>query len=321
MMLTMSLSCSKSEDDIVVTPPREYAVQYATDLAVIESYLNKYTYTINSANDINFLLHTASSLNPKLKDLPTSGSVFPQLHYKFVELHDLPNGGYKVYYIVFNEGNQAKKPSRVDDVFTAYRGFYLENQSGVLGSTLDFDNNPSPTNLFSLTSVVRGWTEIFPLFGTGTVDSSASVNDPVVYQNYGVGAIFIPSGLGYFDREIKDALNIVKIPSYSPLVFTFKLYDLKRSDLDANADGTLGDGILSIDEDLNNNGIFTDDDSDVDGIPDYRDNDDDNDGYTTRNEIKKTGTGTYYLFNDIPDCSGNFSSPTRIRKHLDKNCH
>jgi hypothetical protein len=50
--------------------------------------------------------------------------------------------------------------------------------------------------------------------------------------------MFIPSGLGYY------AAGSASIPSYSPLVFSFKLFELQRLDQD-------GDGIPSYLEDLN----------------------------------------------------------------------
>ena len=41
------------------------------------------------------------------------------------------------------------------------------------------------------------------------------------------------------------------------------------------------DGVLNVDEDLNGNSDYTDDDTDGDGIPNYLDKDDDNDGILT----------------------------------------
>ena len=98
----------------------------------------------------------------------------------------------------------------MDEVFTAYRGIYLQNTDGVLGVTEEFETTPYPTSLLSLTSVIRGWREIFPLFGAGTVDTT-NPNGPSIYQNFGVGAIFIPSGLAYFNEERREGL-IIKIP-------------------------------------------------------------------------------------------------------------
>ena len=47
---------------------------------------------------------------------------------------------------------------------------------------------------------------------------------------------------------------------------------------------TDGDSVLDIDEDLNSNNDVDDDDTDADGIPDYLDVDDDNDGILTIEE-------------------------------------
>ncbi len=306
--LFLTLSCSKSTDDIVVTPPRAYDLEYGYDKAVIDKFLNTYTYSINVNNDIVFEKPSATFTNPLLVTLPTSGITFPQLRFKNVALHDI---SYKVYYLVFNEGNTSKKPSRLDDVLIGYRGFYLENQLGIFGTTQEFENNPIPTSLFSLTTVIRGWGEILPLFGTGIINASAPENNPTSYTNYGVGAIFIPSGLGYFNEEKRDQSNVLKIPSYSPLVFTIKLFDVKRADQD-------GDKIESMNEIVRNaDDTFTFTDTDADGTPDFNDIDDDNDGLSTLNEIKKAD-GTFYSYGDIPDCSGNVTSPTRIKKHLVK---
>lgn len=51
--------------------------------------------------------------------------------------------------------------------------------------------------------------------------------------------------------------------------------------LDADDDG---DGIIDVDEDLDHNGIETNDDTDGDGIPNYQDSDDDGDGVLTQDE-------------------------------------
>jgi hypothetical protein len=107
--------------------------------------------------------------------------------------------------------------------------------------------------------------------------------EPVSYNNFGAGVMFIPSGLGYYN------IATTTIPAYAQLMFEFKLYKVQRSDNDS-------DGILSNDEDLNGNGIFTDDDTDGDGIYNFVDSDDDGDGYLTRNEIKYTLNNVTYLY-------------------------
>ena len=74
-------------------------------------------------------------------------------------------------------------------------------------------------------------------------------------------------------------------------------------------------------------------DTDGDGLPDYLDRDDDGDGYLTKAEITKPtpllvgqGISLYYPFDanvdepkGIPDATGDGTSSTRLRRHLDKN--
>jgi hypothetical protein len=101
-----------------------------------------------------------------------------------------------------------------------------------------------------------------------------------------------------------------------------------------------GDKILSKDE-YGGPTSGTPLDTDGDGKPNYADFDDDNDGRLTKDEIKYTyldGLITktaWYPYQGIlvdvpstpidetkgiPSCSGNFTLPTRIRKHLDSSC-
>jgi hypothetical protein len=69
-----------------------------------------------------------------------------------------------------------------------------------------------------------------------------------------------------------------------------------------------------------NSGVINPDDTDGDGIPDFLDVDDDGDGYGTRKEIT-AADGTIIPFASIPSCDGNTTNASRIKKHLDKNCH
>ena len=92
-----------------------------------------------------------------------------------------------------------------------------------------------------------------------------------------------PSGLGYYDNAS------VSIPAYSPLVFQINLMTIKSTDHD-------NDGVPSIDEDLNGDHNFNNDDTDGDGSPNYFDSDDDNDGIPTKEEYDTNNDG-------IPDDS------------------
>ncbi|MFY7935748.1 MAG: FKBP-type peptidylprolyl isomerase, partial [Flavobacterium sp.] len=110
--------------------------------------------------------------------------------------------------------------------------------------------------------------------------------------------------------------NAGTIGSYTPIIFTFKLMNVRYKDHD-------GDKILSKDE-YGGPATGTALDTDGDGKPDYADFDDDNDGKLTKNELfdvlpaiqKING---YYNFNDIPDCNGIRPAITK-RKHLSNSC-
>ncbi len=227
---------------------------------------------------------------------------------------------YKLYYLKLREGSGAtsKSPCNVDRVLTSYRGEYIfpstENVAGVDVTTIkgfEFEESINPQTFFNLTAVIRGWSEIFPQFKTGTY--TGNPDGTVSYDNFGAGVMFIPSGLGYYSNASGG------IPAYSPLIFNFKLYEIQRVDHD-------GDGIFSYQEDLNNDGyvlslaegIANPDDTDGDGIPDFIDVDDDGDFFTTASEIKDPITGTAYPFETIPTCGGTGNGK---KKYLDPSCH
>lgn len=276
-----------------------YDQQYAYDIDVIEDYLK--THYIEQIVD-----HPGfqDDQDIKLTLIPVGGSQQPIWESDLLQSVPVVKHGitYTVYYIKQRQGSdEAKKPSRVDQVLTAYDGSYLR-----LGQEpTRFDFAQYPTTYFFLDKLIAGWAEVLPLFNAGVLAPEVA-GEPAAYNNFGAGVMFLPSGLGYYNSPTAT------IPPYAQLMFTFKLFDVKLADQD-------GDGINSNDEDLNGDGIFTNDDTDGDGIPNYLDTDDDGDGHLTRNEIKN-GDGELYSFELIPDCEGNISNPTRLKRHLDPIC-
>lgn len=296
-------SCNKSDSGATVTI-RDFSVQYASDIAMIEDFLNTHYLTVvNSTGyddqDVSFTKIPEGGSQASIMSLLNSDS-YPKLLFKEVNLDNIT---YKVYYLKLREDNaQGEAPTRVDGAKVAYRGVYLYYDSGNENalSTKQFDYNPYPDNFFILNTVIRAWTEIIPIFKTGT--KTIVEGQPTLYSQFGAGVMFVPSGLGYYNQAQAG------IPSYSPLIFSFKLYDITRSDQD-------GDGVLSMYEDINGDGIFTNDDTDADGIYDYNDGDDDGDGFLTKFEIKNPATGLAYPFDQIPTCSSG------KKNYLDKTCH
>ncbi|RKS90325.1 hypothetical protein BC952_2707 [Flavobacterium limicola] len=307
---TLSLfSCSKDDAAAEITPPRDYAVQYATDLTDIEEYLKNY-----------YIEDVSPDVDTKISKIPTGGTqpsifsylnsaTFPKLLSKEVSFHDIT---YKLYYLVLREGTGVS-PSNADAVLAAYKGDYLSRQTVsevTTFSATQFEVVKNPQQFFSLLGTITGWGETFPEFKTGTYSSNA--DGTISYKDYGAGVMFIPSGLGYYNT------GSASIPAYAPLVFSFKLYEINRLDSD-------GDGILNFQEDINGDdymrilatGVVNPDDTDGDGIPNFLDVDDDGDGKSTKLEITDAN-GALIPFADIPSCDGNTTDPARVKRHLVK---
>lgn len=260
------VSCSKSDDS--TEPLRDYAEQYTKDIANIELFMHThYMEVVNNPGapedqDVTFTL---------IPEGGTQTSIWDQHEWKERWVKARQNEVdvlYKIYYIPLRgELNRStasaedieKAPSNVDKVFTSYRGEYLykgtEQVNGVIPViSKEFEEVINPQSFFNLLSVIRGWGEIFPLFKAGTY--SGNPDGTTSFFDFGAGVMFIPSGLAYYNGATAG------IPSYSPLVFSFKLYEIQRVDND-------GDGILSYHEDLGTAVVNSNGSVDyTDGIPD-----------------------------------------------------
>ncbi len=328
--LAVLFSCNKADGPVII-PPRDFQEQYDTEIETIREYLkNFYIESITSSAD-----YTDQDI--KLTRIPTGNTSLipiwdsPLLDSTVVTYDEVD---YKVYYLNLRQGNAAGvSPVSVDEVLASYKGSYLDYDTktvnGVAVDSLvstDFEYIPFPDNFIPLSQTIRGWQKMFPKFKSGVINTNPGPN-PIIYTDFGAGVMFLPSGLAYYN------IGSGSIPSYSPLVFSFKLYDVRRADQDS-------DGILSINEDTNHDGDFTNDDTDEDGTQDYLDIDDDGDGYFTKTETKYTdsaGVVHYYPFNGaavddpatplvdetkgVPSCGLDYITPTRVRRYLDKTCH
>lgn len=317
-------SCSKDEDNTV--PLRDYAVQYATDIEAIETFLKTHSINFNPVpgpNEMDVSFSDVAELDPASIWGTNSSTPNANLLQWPVEKDGIT---YIIYYLQLRQGSgpNSKSPCNYDGVLAAYKGWQLYDTDDA------FETNNFPQSYFYLNGVIRGWSEIFPKFKTGSYTSGP--DGTITYSDFGAGVMFIPSGLAYY------ASPPAGIDAYSPLIFSFKLFEVQRVDND-------GDGIYTYQEDLNGDGYIRDnattheDDTDHDGAPDAFDLDDDADGVSTREEREYTVSGTTYFysfdgaqvddpatpdFNEthgIPNCSGDFFTPTRLRRHRDPGCH
>ena len=294
LLAVFAASCSK--DDEALTPPRDRTEQNVKDMDSIDKFLDTHSILVDENYNV-----TIEALSPGSVSIRNQ-TQYP-LQFKMVNfVTDTKTNAsidYKVYYLKFREG-EGQQPSTVDSIYSSYKGNlvnYNKKTSSFNASQFDYAVNPV---WLTLDGVVKGWPAIFSMFKTGTYDESTPANDPASFTGYGAGVMFLPSGMGYFNE------NKSGIPSYSPIIFSFKLFALKYRDHDR-------DGILSKDEVA----VPGDDplkyDSDGDEIPNMYDIDDDNDSFLTFNEIRDADENIIFPY---PTCSGG-----TIPKYLDPTCH
>lgn len=267
-LILVIYSCSKDSSSIEEIPANDIGPQYVLENDSIVEFLQTHFYNykdfenLSSNNTVELLIDTISGDNiDKI-------SLFDQVSTLSIDIEDDNNEmiSHNMYYIINREGN-GDSPTVADSVFVAYKGMTLGNTT--------FDNRKNPTWLDN-TTTVRGFKEFTALLKRG--DISTNNDGTYLLSNYGIGMAIMPSALGYYNN------STLTIPAYSPLIFQINLTTYNSTDHDH-------DGINSIDEDLNGDHIFSNDDTDEDNLPNYRDADDDGDGVLTIDEYDADGDG------------------------------
>ena len=267
-------SCGGTDDEETDYVPMEpISTQYVIENDSIIEFMQTHFYNyedftnLSSNSTIELIIDTISG------DNSDKISLFDQVTTLSIDILDENDEvvPHNLYYIINREGS-GQSPTVADSVFVSYKGLTLGNNV--------FDSRKNPVWLDN-TTVVRGFKEFNALLKRG--DISTNPNGTYEFNNFGVGFVIMPSFLGYYEN------NTATIPAYSPLIFQVNMHTMNTADHDA-------DGINSIDEDLNGDHIFSNDDTDSDNIPNYRDRDDDGDGILTEDEYDEDGDG-------IPDDS------------------
>ena len=185
-------------------------------------------------------------------------------------------------YILEVEEGSGGSPTIGDRVVVQYKGSLLDGT--------EFDSSVTPLNQYLSGGFIEGYSNgvIKLKSGTGPIENG---DGTVSYQDFGIGVIFMPSGLGYFSTP-----QSTLIPAYSPLVFEVSLLEFEENtDFDQ-------DGIPSILEDVDLDGNLNNDNTDNSMeqvfIPNHRDPDDDGDGILTIDEIELDADGNFVGFLD-----------------------
>lgn len=295
------LSCNKNDDDIETTPPRDRGEQAIEDDQDLVDYLSTHFYNYeefeNPSENFDYVVRFDTIQGENANKTPIIES--DKLITKTVNYEGVDQ---QLYILKVREG-EGQKPHFTDSTLVAYQGELLNSSV--------FDTNLKTPSWFSLESYqirgtngniaktggsIKGYTEGLEEFRAATGYQVRPDNTIEWENDYGIGAVFIPSGLAYFNSPQST------IPLYSPLIFSINLYKVNVADHDK-------DGIPSYMEDLDNDGDVYDEDTDEDGLANHSDADDDGDGKPTRDEIRIEEDGTIVFLDKNSDGTPDYLDP------------
>lgn len=266
---TTIISCKKDDNNPELIPPRDRGVEAAAAQIDIESFLATHFYNYEDFQN------PPADFDYKIKFDTIAGDnadkIALTLQVNSKEVDDRFNNlvKYKLYFLKVNQGG-GESPNFPDVIFARYQALTMKTLK-----VFDVADNPVR---FDLTQTINGFQDGMIEFNAAE-SNSVNADGTITYNNFGIGAVFVPSGLGYFQQAGADR------PAYSQTIFTFNLMTTLVGDQDM-------DKVVSTLEDVNGNLREEDDDTDGDGIPNFVDADDDGDGRPTRDEIIVNSNGT-----------------------------
>lgn len=294
-------SCNKDDDGIETVPPRDRGEVALEDDQEIIEYLSTHFYNYeefeNPSEDFDYVIRFDTISGDNSTKTPIIDS--DKLITKTVNFEGVDQ---QVYILKVREG-EGEQPAYTDSTFVSYKGQLLNNnvfesnlKSPVWFNLSGYQVRGNNGQVAKVGNVIKGFSVGLEEFRASTGFEVQADNTIKWNNDYGVGAIFIPSGLAYFSSARTS------IPSYSPLIFSINMYDVNQADHDR-------DGIPSIMEDVDNDGDVFDDDSDGDGLSNHSDADDDGDGTPTRDEIEILEDGTIILTDSNNDGVPDYLDP------------
>jgi hypothetical protein len=281
----VAISCKKDDDGgIEVVPPRDRKEEAVRAEKVIDTFLRThfYNYEEFEADPVNFKLKFDTIAGDNASKTPLIEQVLSK------EVRDLVDNSvvYNLYYLKVREGGGDEHPHFCDRTTNTYDGRLMNLDlfdSAVIPVQFDLVENPPGAG------IITGLQQAIIEFKGAEGEPVENPDGTLTFNNYGIGAVFIPSGLAYYQYPPPTG----GLEPYDQLIFSFELFSFEVMDHD-------NDGIPSYMEDLNGNKNLYDDDTDGDGVFNYLDTDDDGDGRLTEYEIEiVNGVLTF------PDRNGN----------------
>lgn len=292
---TFFIACNKDDDNVEEIPPRDKGEQAIEDDETLKAYLDTHFYNYedfqNPPSGFDYVVRFDTIAGENANKTPISAS--PLLSTKVVNRDDID---YNMYILKIREG-VGRQPTFADSTFVTYQGSITNRtifeSNTVIPSWFDLPGYVALDQQGRLTRYggsIVGFSEGLTEFREGS-GFEVNPDNTIKWNNdFGVGALFFPSGLGYFNSAPMGS----NIPAYSPLIFSINLLRAVEADHD-------NDGIPSWMEDLDGDENLFNDDTDKNGSPNHSDPDDDGDGTPTRKEIIINPDGTI----EFPDTSGN----------------
>jgi len=287
LLSLISLTSCNNDDSgngVNFIPARDRGEESIASTAHVEEYLETHFYNYeefaNPPANFDYVIRFDTISGDNASKIP----LIEQVSSKMVTDREDQDVTYKLYYLVVEEG-EGERPNFPDITTVSYEGTFLNLEEPTREYAKLFDASSVPTQ-FDLTAVINGFQDAMVEF-RGATGYVTNPDGSLTFENYGIGAVFMQSGLGYYVNPPVTST----IPVYAQLIFSFHLYEVEEGDQD-------NDTVLSIYEDVNGNGFEEDDDTDGDTVPNYLDADDDGDGRPTRDEVEFDDDGNI-IFPDV----------------------
>lgn len=298
ILFSIFISCKDDDDSTTTIEVEDRTEQQVKDNDSILLYLTTHYYNSNEIASLEDPQYTDIIITELEQDtdgnyLPLEDTVNNTLLIDAVDTYETEylEASYKYYVLHINQGG-GDAPKFTDQVRVRYEGTSINDDGDVFDAVITPEELRLYGDGFTTLGSIRAWQLVMPLFKTAIEPSEGYdiVNGVVDYNNFGLGIMFVPSGLAYFSGTSTGS-------SYDNLMFKFELLQYEEMDHD-------NDGIPSYLEDLDDNTDAFDDDTDEDGFPNYIDFDDDGDGVSTFDELI-SGEYTFDVGGEEPTLANN----------------
>ncbi len=269
-IVTLFVACNDDDDDTIPFVERDRAEQQLDDNDSIVNYLSTHYYNsdfFETGVDHKYTDIIITELLPG-EDVPSGNTLLFEDVETFMTVY--LDTDYQYYILRLNQGG-GDAPKFTDGVRVRYEGISVASEE-VVDAVITPIALGLQGNGISTFGSIKAWQLVMPEFSS-SFDFTTN-NGSVDYTNFGLGMMFVPSGLAYFSGTNTGT-------NYDNLVFKFELLQFEEIDHD-------NDGIPSYVEDVNGNLEVEDDDTDINTIPNFIDIDDDGDEVLTINELIPT---------------------------------